>query len=189
MIKLRQPSLVLHSCDVPGYKYEMWKTWTMPRGASASDVVYWINWGIDHSPEMELHNVVINCHGSPGGLHVGGCNDSKKGISGGSAIWAGDTAIFKNVRRGSLGTIYIVACEVAKSDTTAKLGENFCKQLAINAGCFVVAADALQSVDFFFQVFRHPYGAIDDYEGNVMEFGPSGGMQPWNPADATGLQN
>jgi hypothetical protein len=189
MIKLRQPSLVLHSCDVPGYKYQMWQTWKMPRGASASDVVYWINWAIDRSPEMELHNVVINCHGSPGGLHVGGCNDSKTGVTGGSAIWAGDLGVFKNVRRGSLGTIYIVACEVAKSGKTTKIGENFCTQLAVNAGCFVVAADAIQSVDFWFQVFSHPYGAIDDYEGNVTEFGPSGSSQPWNPADATGLAN
>ncbi len=181
MIKLRQPSLVLHSCDVPGYKYEMWKSWTMPRGASASDVVYWINWAIDHSPEMELHNVVINCHGSPGGLHVGGSGP------GGKAIYAGDLGVFKNVRRGSLGTIYIVACEVSQTDGKTKFGTNFCSQLAVNAGCFVVAADKIQSVDFWFENFRHPFGAIDDYEGNVTEFGPSGSMQPWNPADATGL--
>lgn len=189
MIKLRQPSLVLHSCDVPGYKYQMWKTWKMPRGASASDVVYWINWGIDNSPELELHNVVINCHGSPGGLHVGGCDDSKKKITGGKAIYAGDLGVFKGVRRGSLGTIYIVACEVTKSVGESKIGPNFCSQLAINAGCFVVAADKIQSVDFWYQVFHHPYGSIDDYEGNVTEFGPSGGSQPWNPNDATGLAN
>ncbi len=188
MIKLRQPSLVLHSCDVPGYKYRMKTSWEMPRGASANDVVYWINYAINASDEAYLHNVVINCHGSPGGLHVGGCNNSKKGITGGSAIWAGDLGVFKGVKRGSLGTIYIVACEVASDKTTAKLGTNFCSQLAINAGCFVVAADKIQSVDFWFQVFNHPYGAIDDYEGNVIEFSPSGGQRGWNPSDATGTE-
>src|SRR5215475_2088043 len=146
MIKLRQPSVVLHSDDVPGYKYRMWQTWKMPRGASASDVVYWINWAIDRSPEMELHNVLINCHGGPGTLYVGGAGN------GGKTITAPDLGIFKNVRRGSLGTIYIVACEVTKNDGTNPLGKDFCRQLAINAECFVVAADAIQSVDFWYQV-------------------------------------
>lgn len=182
MIRLRQPSLVLHSCDVPGYKYRMRTSWTMPRGASANDVVYWINYAIGESSEGYLHNVVINCHGSPGGLHVGGCGD------GGSAIWAGDLGVFRGVRRGALGTIYIVACQVALDSGNSHFGTNFCTQLAINAGCFVVAADDLQSVDIWFEVFNHPYGAIDDYEGNVTEFSPSGSHRAWNPGDATGVE-
>jgi hypothetical protein len=181
MIKLRQPSLVLHSVDVPGYLYQMQTTWKMPRGASASDIVYWINWAIDHAKELELNNVLINCHGEPGTLYVGGSG------TGGNAITTGDLAVFKKVRPGSLGTIYIVACEVAKSVGASRIGENFCMQLAINAGCFVVAADALQSVNFWFQHFNHPFGSFDDYEGNVTEFGPGGSMQRWNPSDATGL--
>jgi hypothetical protein len=154
----------------------------MPRGASANDVVYWINYAINESPEGYLNNVVINCHGSPGGLWIGGCGD------GGSAIWAGDAAVFKGIRRGSLGTIYIVACEVAKNSGTASLGSNFCSQLAMNAGAFVVAADEIQSVDIWFEYFSHPYGAIDDYEGNVTEFSPSGSQRAWNPGDATGTE-
>ena len=181
MIKLRQPSLVLHSVDVPGYKYRMKTTWKMPRGASASDVVYWINWAIDNSSELELHNVLINCHGSPGAIHVGGSG------TGGKAIHAGDLGVFKGVRPGSLGTIYIVACEVTKSVGGSRLGANFCSQLAINAGCFVVASEAIQRVDFWYQVFSHPYGSFDDYEGRVTEFGPGGSSQAWNPNDATGL--
>ena len=180
MIKLRQPSLVLHSWDVPGYKYLMWKSWTMPKGATASNVVFWINNAIDTSPEMELHNVVINCHGTPGKLHVGGSWNT---------ISSGDLGIFKQVRQGSLGTIYIVACEILKDTDSNGVGHLFCSQLAINAGCFVVAADALQSVDFIYEYLRHPYGSIDDYEGNVTEFGPSGRSQRWNPNDATGLAN
>ena len=183
MIKLQQPSLALHSDDVPGYKYRMWQTWKMPRGASASDVVYWINWAIDRSPVMELNNVLINCHGGPGTLYVGGAGN------GGRTITAGDLGVFKNVRRGSLGTIYIVACELAASSGKNPLGKNFCSQLAINAECFVVAADAVQSVDFWYQVFSHPYGSFDDYEGMVTEFSPSGSSQPWKPRDATGLSD
>ncbi len=182
MIKLRQPSLALHSNDVPGYKYVMWKYWKMPLGASASDVVYWINYAIDNSPELYLNNVVINCHGSPGGLHVGGCG------KGGSAIYAGHLGTFKSVKRGSLGTIYIVACEVAQNPGSTQIGTNFCSQLAINAGCFVVASDKIQSVDWWFDKIRHPYGCIDDYEGVVTEFGPSGSSRGWNPDDATGTE-
>jgi hypothetical protein len=186
MIKLRQPSLVLHSCDVPGYKYLMWKSWNMPRGASASDVVYWINYAINCSPEQSLANVVINCHGGPGKIHVGGCNDFENGITGGNKITAGDLAVFKNIKRGSLGTIYIVACEVTKAGASSQIGVNFCNEMAINAGCFVVAADEIQSVDLDFES-THPYGCIDDYEGNVSEFWPSGGgKRAWNPFDATG---
>ena len=181
MIKLRQPSLVLHSCDVPGYKYQMWKSWKMPPGAAVGDVVYWINWAINNSPEMRLHNVLINCHGSPGGLHVGGCGDN------GRAIYIGDLGVFRNIPRGSLGTIYVVACEVAKSTDNNRIGANFCSQLAINAGCFVVAADEIQSVDFWYQIFIHPDGSFDDYEGRVTEFSPSGSSCPWNPKNATGI--
>ena len=121
-------------------------------------------------------------HGSPGAIHVGGSGQ------GGKAIYAGDLGAFKGVRPGSLGTIYIVACEVTKSVNNVPLGAQFCSQLAINAGCFVVAADALQSVDFWYQYFSHPYGSFDNYEGNVTEFWPSGSSQPWNPKDATGLE-
>ena len=180
MIKLRQPSLVLHSCDVPGYKYIMSTSWVMSRGATAGNVVSWINMAIQSSPELYLNNVVINCHGSPGAIHVGGCGD------GGRAIYAGHTGVFKGVKRGSLGTIYIVACEVSQDPDGNDWGTEFCRQLAINAGCFVVAANKIQSVDWWFDNINHPYGCIDDYEGVVSEFSPSGSHKPWNPGDATG---
>jgi hypothetical protein len=37
MIALSQPALALHSCDVPGYLYQMKTTWKMPVGASPSN--------------------------------------------------------------------------------------------------------------------------------------------------------
>jgi hypothetical protein len=182
MIKLRQHALALHSCDVPGYKYEMATTWTMPRGCSATDVVYWINYAIDLSADLYLHNVVINCHGSPGAIHVGGCYDKKKGS--GSKITLGDVAIFQSLRkRGAVGTIWIVACEVAKNKEGSTLGTDFCKQLAINAGCDVVAADKTQKVDFIFNNFRHPYGHIDDFEGIAYRFSPGGSVEVWSRED------
>jgi len=178
MIKLKQPSLVLHSCDVPGYKYTSWQYWKMPKGASAGNLVYWMNWGIEHSPEMYLHNIVINCHGSPGFLHIGGS---------GVGFGDGQESVLRPLRsKGAIGRIIIVACEVAAdSDGNGRLGKAFCTRIAEESGAFVLAADALQSVDFWYQVFSHPFGTIDDFEGTVYEFSPAGGHEVWigNTAD------
>ena len=72
MIALSQPALALHSCDVPGYLYQMKTTRKMPVGASPSNVAYWIAYVVDRAEDAELRNVVINCHGGPGALFVGG---------------------------------------------------------------------------------------------------------------------
>ena len=136
------------------------------------DVVFWINWAIDHSDEQYLHNVIINCHGTPGFLHVGGS-------------WVGfgveGTSLFKSVRRGGVGTIWLVACSVAQNKST-NIGTMFCSELAKAAGCDVVAADALQHVDVTFYLRICPFGAIDDYEGNVSRFSPGGTSAPYDPA-------
>lgn len=177
MIKLKQASLALHSCDVPGYKYQMHTTWTMPKGATAENVVYWINYARQRAPEMYLHNVVINCHGSPGGLHIGG----DAGKPGGFLMTKAHTGSFQKVRQhGDVGRLILVACEVASGNKTDdKLGKDFCQKLAIDSGCFVVAADKIQKVDFWFEYIRHPDGAIDDFEGKVYEFSPAGGYTNW----------
>jgi hypothetical protein len=182
MIKLKQPSLCLHSCDVPGYKYQMHTTWTMPKGATAENVVYWIKYARERSPEMYLHNVVINCHGSPGGLHIGG--DANK--PGGFFMNKGHTGAFNEIRKtGGVGRIILVACEVAKgSNTDDKLGLDFCQQLAIESGAFVVAANRIQHVNFWFEYVNHPYGAIDEFEGKVYEFSPGGGYSNWKKYDS-----
>lgn len=135
MIKLKQASLALHSCDVPGYKYQMHTTWTMPKGATAENVVYWINYARQRAPEMYLHNVVINCHGSPGGLHIGG----DAGKPGGFLMTKAHTGSFQKVRQhGDVGRLIPVTCEVASGNKTDdKLGKDFCQKLAIDSGCFV----------------------------------------------------
>lgn len=107
---------------------------------------------------------------------------TKKGS--GSKITLGDVAIFQSLRkRGAVGTIWIVACEVAQNKEGSTLGTDFCKQLAINAGCDVVAADKTQKVDFIFNNFRHPYGHIDDFEGIAYRFSPGGSVEVWSRED------
>ncbi len=132
MITLKQPSLALHSCDVPGYEYRMWASWKMTKGARPMDILYWILYARDRTPELLLRNVVINCHGLDGRLFAGG--------DGQPSLNNDNINIFSQLRGSDLGTIWLVACKVANTGH----GKGFCQRLARLAGCSVVAADATQ---------------------------------------------
>ena len=93
-----------------------------------------------------------------------------------------------------MGTIWLVACKAAKDDA----GKNFCRALAMNTGCTVVAADKNQVVEASYQV---PYyglpllfglggaiaqnkiykSTIDEYEGNVFRWDATGNQYDCNP--------
>lgn len=157
MIKLKQPSLVLHSHDVPGYKYRMWQSWTMPKGAKPKDVIYWIKYARNRTPDLMLRNVVINCHGLDGKLFVGG--------DGQPTINNYNVDIFSDLKGVDIGTIWLVACKVANT----AIGKYFCERIAQLAGCSVVAADDLQYADP-----RCPYGCVDNYEGHTYQWNGAG---------------
>lgn len=161
MIKLKQPSLALHSHDVPSYRYQMWQTWVMPEEATGQDVVNWILYARNHSPELMLRNVVINCHGEDGRLYVGG--------DGNPTINNYNVGIFGTLRGKDIGTIWLIACEVAN---TFK-GRYFCEHLAQLVGCSVVAADEEQ-----YGVTYCPWGCVDNYEGHTYEWDGSGKKRP-----------
>jgi hypothetical protein len=159
MIKLKQPSLVLHSHDVPGHRYKMHVSWNLPKGASVRDVVHLILEGYDYSPDLE--NVVINSHGSRGRIWAGGLYRP--------AINRYNVDVFGELRGKNIGTIWIVACEVAKGPT----GSEFCRRMARAAGCHVVASDVEQYVE---RGFLGANGTIDFYEGLVYQWDSSGQM-------------
>jgi len=167
MIRLKQPSLVLHSHNVPGYKYVMETSWKMPQSATPSDIVSWILYARNHSSELMLKNVVINSHGSPGYVHTG------KNSSGDCGIGIESIGAFKELRGKDIGTIWIVACSVA-SNNKWRNGKHFCSELAKVSGCGVVAADATQHVDTSFYLRLCPSNCIDDYEGGVYYWGADG---------------
>jgi hypothetical protein len=174
MIRISQPAIALHSHDVPGYKYRMWQTWKMPEHTVAQDVVNWILWGINHSPEMYLDNVIINCHGVPGGLQIG----KKKLVSNPKNstewIYSGNVGLFSPLeKRGSLGTIWLVACEVAKDSK----GKQFCAELARTAGCTVIAADKVQRVNAGFYLQACPDYCIDKFEGTAFRWNSDGNQE------------
>jgi hypothetical protein len=169
--------MALHSHDVPGYKYKMWQTKKLPRYTNIHDVVSWILWGINSSPEMYLDNVVINCHGAPGGLIVGVKElifDEAKPYE---WIYSGNLGVFNQLKsRGSLGTIWLVACEVAKGAD----GKHFCAQLAKTAGCSVVAADKKQRVNAGFYLQSCPDNCIDKFEGTAYRWDKGGNQEVYS---------
>jgi hypothetical protein len=157
MFKLKQPSLVLHSWDVPGYEYRMWASWKMPKAARTMDVISWILYARDQTPELWLRNVVINCHGNDGQLFVGG--------DGQPTINNSNSSIFTYLRGMDIGTIWLVACLVANT----AYGRGFCQRLAQLAGCSVVAADAKQ-----YGAIWCPFGCVDNFEGHTFEWDAAG---------------
>jgi hypothetical protein len=168
---MKQPSLALHSHDVPGHKYQMKWTWQMPPKATARDVAYWILYAADHSKEMGLENVILNCHGGPGVLGVGGEGASDPQID------LSNVGVFSLLKDTDLGTIWLVSCDVAavEKGPGGQDGKRFCAELAKAADCEVVAAGVDQRVDVSFYLRMCPWGCIDDFEGVAYRFYPSGG--------------
>lgn len=164
MIKIKQPALALHSCDIQGVSplYRMQTTWMMPAGAHAASVVFWISRAVDRSQELELANVVINCHGFQGQLDVGGRNSP--------SITLKDVGQFAPLRTKDIGTIWLLACDVAGGTA----GQLFRRQLAMAAGCFVVAGDEDQCAENTAWNANALVGMIDDFEGTAWLFSPSG---------------
>ncbi len=163
MIKLSEPSLALHSFDVPGYKYKMWQTRKMAKFTNATDVVNEILWSIGQAPDQQLGNVVINCHGSPGTLYIGATDKYLEAKDTDITININNLGAFSSLKKKGLGTIWLVACRVAKGTE----GDNFCASLARAAGCNVVAADKKQFVNFGYYLSACPDNCIDRFEGTA----------------------
>src|SRR5262245_54640443 len=144
MITMKQPSLVMHSCDVPGYKYVMDYTFNLSQGATAIDVVNLTTVVIDKmNAGNAIQNLIINSHGSPGNIAVGG--SGQKGID------PGDVAVFRPLKAKGVGKIWIVACQVGKIDDPANKAVALGLGLASEVGCPVIAGDVNQAVDSDFQ--------------------------------------
>jgi len=172
MIRIKQPALVVHAHDVPGYKYQMKWTWKMLPGAAARDIVNWIlhaNNGQFGAQKQRLENVIINCHGAPGSLFIGG--------TGSPALDIKSVGVFSALQGCDIGAIWLVACEVANQQgvATGGVGKTFCADLAKTAGCDVIASATIQHVNLGFYLRGCPWGCIDDFEGLTYRFKSAGG--------------
>src|SRR4051794_38055865 len=113
MIYLRQPSLVLTSYDARNApKVTGWATWSMPFGIQPLAVVHGILYYRDHTPELMLPNVLINCHAWHGLLNVGG-RSGKYGFDISDYIHSGNADLFGELRFKDIGTIWLKGCNAA----------------------------------------------------------------------------
>jgi hypothetical protein len=151
----------------------MQTTWNMPAGAQPGNVPFWISYARDRSPNLELANVVINCHGGEGKLFVGGLSSPP--------IMLKDVGVFTPLRTKDIGTIWLVSCYAASGTA----GQRFCSQLAVTTGCFVVAADEPQCVENRYTASGTSglFGTIDDFEGTAWLFSPSGSKSVFSVYD------
>jgi hypothetical protein len=171
MITMKEPSFCFNSCDVGDPHYEMWRTVVGPMGMTPSQLAGKIaevnrtalsSWG---SP---LVNVIINCHGYFGGLHIAGL----KSLSGKPAMDKDALGVFGILKPLGITTIWLVSCKAAFGES----GKEFCQILAKVAGTEVIASDAKQVVTTWqgIELFVSSRSNIDDFEGTVYSFTPEG---------------
>ena len=112
MIRMEQPSYCFNSCDVGEPHYKMWKTTVGREGMRpfelASQIVA-INQTAIVTTGFKLQNIIINTHGAPGALRIGGFNVG--------ATYKEDLGAFAFLKPFNVGTIWLVSCDAAR-DTT-----------------------------------------------------------------------
>lgn len=173
MIRIGQPAVALHTHDVPGYKYKMQFTEVLSEDAKVHQVVGKVLVYARKAGGF-LENLVLNSHGSSGTLYIGK----------GDRLTSGNVDLFKILRAGGrpvVGTIWIVACQVSRDAGLVGIGDYFCRQFAMAAGSYVVAADRYQYVNPGLYLRGLPDGCIDEFEGNVSRWDPNGNKESFKP--------
>jgi hypothetical protein len=179
MIEIPQPSIALNAHDVPGAKYEMWETWNVPASASADWIVSFSSILATGTEIGGVKCLVINCHGD----YEYGTNKKGKqkkietggfGLMLGQGITVGNARLFSQLR-GQVKCIVIVACGAAYVTKKGMHGDGelLCSEIAKASGAYVIAPKTLQIETYV----KLPKNHIDNYEGEVVRFNPSGGLE------------
>lgn len=178
MIEIPHPSIALNSHDVPGTKYDMWQTWQVPASASADWVVSFSSILATGTTEGGVKCLVLNCHGYYGtGTKKSGKDKTIEtggfGLSLGQGINLGNANLFSQLR-GQVKCIIIVACGTAYVTKKGLHGDGelLCSKIAKASGAYVVAPRTLQIATYI----KLPKNHIDNFEGEVVRFNPSGGL-------------
>ena len=186
MIKIQQPSMALNSHDVPGAGYRMWNTWNVPANDNPDHILGWCATVASSAPGGYLRCLIINCHGFYNNTSRSGTGGY--GLSIGTGILRSHTSKF-SLLRGKVANIWITACGTARISPTDAGGNGdgnlFCSEIARASGAYVVAATTHQ-VPGIEGGFWMPQNYIDDFEGLVLRYNPSGGVD-WSENYGRGL--
>jgi hypothetical protein len=169
-ILIEQPAMALNAVDAPGAHYKMYNSWEIPATENLDHILDWTATVASGAPGGYLKALIINCHG-----YYNGSSRSSQGGFGlalGTGIRRADTPKFSKLK-GKVSTIWITACGTARITVpgTSSDGDGnlFCQEIARHSGAYVIAATTMQFHDLFISQNR-----IDDFEGLVLRYNPSG---------------
>ena len=173
-ILLQQPALSINAHDVGWPSYDMWRTIDAPEGTTPGTAAGWIfatNMEATKTWKTQLRNVVLNAHGYPGKVSIGGMKRDH--------IYTTDLAVFGILRPMNIGTIWLCGCRAAQGAH----GINFCSALSAVVGTEVIASDVSQEITLSQGIRSFFLGAreIDDFEGTVYSFKSTGKITIINP--------
>ena len=107
-ILLQQPALSINAHDVGWPSYDMWRTIDAPEGTTARDggrMDFCHQHGGDENLETPLRNIVLNAHGYPGKVSIGGMRRS---------YLHADLSVFGILKPMNVGTIWLCGCRAAQ---------------------------------------------------------------------------
>ena len=176
-ILLKQPAVSINAHDVGWPSYNMWRTIDAPEGTTAGTAAGWIfaaNMEAMKTWKTPLRNIVLNAHGYPGKVSIGGMKRDH--------IYTTDLSVFGILRPLNIGTIWLCGLEGGR-------GTDWVKFL------FSARRDCRHGS----HRFRHTPGGhpvprdqsdllgggneIDDFKGTVYSFTPSARRTIINPTN------
>jgi hypothetical protein len=165
-------------------------TLNCPKNTRTQDIVNWILSACDKAPNKRLHHVVLHFHGKPGKLLIGeaapevfrqGYPNEYKAAKYIVIDWI-NAGMFCALKGKNIGTIWLHSCSVASGAD----GKLLCRNMAVAAGCNVVASDVDQDRwPAFLNVMFMPKGSIDNFEGQVYLWDANGNMKSFKPNGGT----
>jgi hypothetical protein len=169
MIKIAEPAVALNDHRVGG-RIRMSQNLHIRQDDSRQNIIGAIATGAAGTQGGRLKSVVLNSHGVPGYLLMG------------EGFWRPHTEMFQKLN-GLVDNIWMTACRIASRggltpgerlppNLKGQIGDgyHFCRNIAMNARCNVIASMNDQDVPNR----RIPDGCVDAYEGALLCFKADG---------------
>jgi hypothetical protein len=168
MIALEQPSMALNDTRLD-VRVQMTVTKLIQPDEGVSQILAYVVNEAKALPEKKFRNLVFNCHGDPGELHIGVGIDRSLTDRFSMLVQEGKPIV---------DVIHFRSCLVARIENPGSTtGNLFCSAVAKAAKCKVVASTAIQVTGYrFSQLGALPSGMIDKFEGTTLLYGPGGNV-------------